>query len=577
MAFTTIPSTDVDAKSPVDDTLLGFIKADLDDLDSRVVTAGAKPTLWEVQGRLKYLSTWKRSIAAGFLNDASQPTLCRFMVKKSGISGTLAFDLRKHTNLAIPITEVAHQYTANNSSISRKGSALNTQSIARFTTQIATQSITHAKAAQNVQSIILLGTQYISEVSTLNLVQYNLDAAISADTLPGDGITIASCTTGANNGNFTIVEKNRGGGNNVVVANASGVAQTGVAGTVQEKIMSYNYSNPLSTTGFTAGYAHDFLSHTTGANNGDFTVYAINQSGNNAWVKNVNGVLQAGVAGTLDTNFWQFNLSSAASSTDYIVGETVTTASHSTGGNNSGTLPIIAVNSGGNNLILYNTAGATQGGVAGTINTNRWSYNLPTDPTSQVSVGHTINLEGCTSGGNNGLFTVVETSASALTVYNTAGVAQGGAGGTVFSTRKLIKFSSDQSANFTTLSFIEMKGLVSSVYNYDDATSSIAPYSVLEINRGGGANYNVVINAPNTPSSAPSQASPAGFVICEMKSIFSSAPSLAASLTSLEPNLNVVGSSTSFVTATIPANTPIMLYITSVMAGEPEDLTVTLL
>lgn len=566
MAFISIPSGDVDAKSPVDDALMGLIKDDLDDLDSRVVTAGAKHVIFELQGKLSYLSTHKRSIAIGFINEAFQPALCRFMLKKSGTSA-LGFDLRKHTSPKTPIIEIAHQYSAATSSISRKGSALNTQSIARWVSQISTQSITHAKSAHNVQSIVLLG--YVDNLGA-NMVLYNLDGTVDSDYLVGDSIAFASCTNANNNGTFTIVEVNRAGGNNIVVANASGVAQTGAEGTAQLKIMSYNYTNPVDATGFAAGYSHDFLSHTDANNNGDLLVYKVNQDGNNLWVKNANGVAQAGVAGTADTNFWQFNLGSAASATDYIVGETVTTASHSTGGNNAGNLEIIAVNSGGNNLVLYNTAGAVQGGAAGNINTNRWVYNLPTDPTAQVSVSQTIFASGHSSANNDGTFTVKEVSASTIVVFNQSGVAQGGAAGNVYHTRKLVKFSADQSANFTTDSYVEMQGCVADEYNYD---AHQAPFRVLEVNRGGGANYNVVIDNP----SATAQTNPAGYVQVEMKSIFSSAPSLAADLTALEPNQNIIGSSSSFVSATIPAGTPIMLYLTSVPSGDPRDLTVTLL
>lgn len=565
MSFESINSDDVDAKSPVDDSLMGLIKTDLDDLDARVVTSGAKHVIFEVHGKLSFITTKKRSIALGFVNEEFQPSLCRYMLKKSG-SAALTFDLRRHTSPKTPITEIAHQYTAATSSISRKGSALNTQSIARFVAQISTQSISYAKSALNVSSIILLG--YVDALGS-NMVLYNLSGTVDSDYAVGDSILFASCTSGGNNGTFVVVEKNRGGGNNIVISNASGVAQTGAAGTAQLKMMSYNYTNPVSSTGFVAGYSHDFLSHTTGANNGDLLVYAINQSGNNVWVKNASGATQAGVAGTLDTNFWQFNLSGAASSTDYIVGETALTATH-TSANNDGSLQIRAVNSGGNNLVLYNTSGVTQGGVAGTINTQRWVYNLPSNPTTDVTAGDTMYMSGHTNVLNDGTFTVKETSSSTVVVYNASGVAQASTPGNVYTTKKLVKFSSDQSAVYTTDSYIEMSNCISATYNLYDSTS---PFRVLEVNRGGGANYNVVIDSPT----GPAQASPAGYVQVEMKSIFISAPSLAADLTSITENKNIVGSSTSFVTAAIPAQTPILLYLTSVPSGDPRDLTVTLL
>lgn len=565
MAFIALTTAETDAKSPLDDDLFLKIKDNFDDLNSRVIAAGAAPVVLELQGRLTYVLDHKRSICASYVNKEFIPLLCRYTLKKSGTSGTFEFDIRKHTMPKTVITGIDHQYTAATSSISVKGSGLNTQSITRSTAQIATQSITHAKSTKAVQSIISLG-----DVPGLDddLFQYNLDVTIDSDTVVGDFVTFGSCSNALNNGSFPIVEKNRGGGFNLVVKNPSGVAQTGVAGTAQEKIMSYNFVNPVDAF-FPAGYTADFLSHTDPLNNGDFTVYAVNASGNNLWVKNKDGVVQGGVAGTTDTNVWKFNLSSAALSTDYIVGETAVTASHSTSGNN-GDLTIIGLNSGGNNLLLHNASGAVQGGVAGTINTNRWAYNLPTDPTSQVSVNDTMYFSGHSNAGNNGTFTIVGVTSSTVVVYNTLGVVQGGSAGNVYTTKKLIKFSSDQSAVYTTNSYIEMQGLADQTYNY---YYTRAPFRVLQVNRGGGANYNVVIDHPT----GASQASTAGYVQVEMRSIFTATPVLNVDVTSLEANQNIQGSTVLLSGDTIPAQTPLMLYITSHMAGDPRDLTVVLL
>ena len=567
MPFVAFAAAEVDAKSPIDDAFTEKMKENFDDLDSRVVAAGAKVYALELHGKLSYMSTWQRSVCMGIVNDAFSPSQCRFLLKKSG-SSALGFDIRRHTSPNTVITEIAHQYSAATSSIAQQGSALNTQSIARFVAQISTQSITHAKAAKNTQSVVVLG--YVDGLGE-NMVQYNLDATIDSDTIIGDSFVAASHTSADNDGTFVIVEKNRNGGNNVVVQNSLGTTQTGVAGTIQEKIMSYNYTNPVSTTGFVAGYSHDFAAHTSSANDGDLPVYAINQSGNNVWVKNAAGVTQGGVAGTMDTNFWTFALSGAASSTDYIVGEYAKTASHSSGGNNAGALKIIAVNSGGNNLVLYNTSGAVQGGVAGTINTNRWKYAVPSDPTTNVTAGDTMYMYGHTDPLNDGTFTIKEVTAALVIVYNESGVAQGGAVGSVYTTKKLIKFSSDQSAVYTTSSYVELFGCTDSEY-YNLKTTR-APFRVLQVNRGGGANYNIVIDHVT----AVSQASPGGFVVTEMKSIFNTAPTLAASLTGLAPNRNVVGSSTDLIGSSIAAGTPVYLYVTSWPSGDPQDLTVTIL
>jgi hypothetical protein len=565
MAFEALTLAETDAKSPMDDRLWAKVSANFNDLDSRVVTALVSPFTFELQGRLSLINTFplRRSFANAMVTKEFTPSLARYALKKSGTSGTLTFDLRKHTSPKTPITEIAHQYSGATQSIARRTAAVSTQSITRATPQISTQSITHAKAAINVSSIINVGT---------NLWQYNLASALDSDNLVGDPIVLASCNAGGNNGTFTIVEVGRCGGNNFTVSNASGVAQTTAAGTAQPKIMSYNFTNPVDSN-FSAGEAATFASHTSGVNDGLLTIYAINQSGNNIWVKNSTGALQAGVAGTADTNRMKFNLSAAALSADFVVGESATTASHTTGANN-GTFVIKALNSGGNNLVIYVSAGgATQGGAVGTIDTNRWKYSMLVDPTGSISVGHNLFTTGHTSALNDGTFDVKEINASAgtnLIIYNASGVVQAGVAGNVYTTRKLVKFASDQSATYTTDSYIEMAGTASSEYNYAD---TIAPFRVVEVNRGGGANYNVVVEL----ATATAQANPAGFVQVEMKSVFSTAQAISADVTKLTANQNLSGQTTQLNATVIPANTVIMLYVTNAMAGEPENLTVSLM
>jgi hypothetical protein len=561
MAFTSLTVEETDAKSPVDDRLLEKIREDLDDLDSRVVAAGSSPTIFSVQGRLATLveTAYKRSLDYAFINKEFSPSLIRWCLKKSGTSGTLSFDLRIHTMPHTPITGIEHVYSGSTSAIATRSAAVNTQSIAKATPQILTQSITHAKAARNVQSII--GVESGTWL-------YNLDAALDSDNLVGDQILFAGCTNAANNGTFIIVEIGRAGGTNVVVANGSGVAQTGVAGTCQPKIMSYNFTNPADSN-FAAGEVAVFAAHTSANNDGVLTIFKINQSGNNIWVKNSNGVAQGGVAGTTDTARMKYALSLAANTTDYVVGEYATAAGHTSPLNN-GKFVIVAVNSGGNNLVLTTTGGgAVQGGAVGTLATNRWKFSVGTDPTGKVSVGDTVYCASHTNPLNNGTFTVAEVTVTDISVINSLGVAQAGAAGSVYSTKKLVKFASDQSAVYSTSSYIEMLGCGTSDYNLTDET---APFQVYEVNRGGGANYNVVIKL----SSANAQASPAGYVQSEMRSIFTVLPSISASVSGLQPNQLLVGSSASLSASVIAAGTPIMLYVTNSMGGEPQDLTVTM-
>jgi hypothetical protein len=269
-------------------------------------------------------------------------------------------------------------------------------------------------------------------------------------------------------------------------------------------------SNPVSSE-FAAGETATFAAHSDAGNNGALTIYAINQGGNNIIVKNASGVANGGVAGTADTNRWVYGMSAPATS-DYVVGEKAHLSGH-TSGANDGDFSITAVNQGGDNIIVYNAAGAVQGSAAGTIATNRWTYTLATDPSAQISAGHNVYISNSASAVNDGEFVakqVNRSGANNIVVYNVSG-ATGGAFGTLVSTRTKVTFSADQSATITTASKIELTG-----------TAADGDYDVLEVNRGGGANYNAVVEIV----SAVAQAGAAGRVYSESKSIFDTRPIL---------------------------------------------------
>lgn len=555
-----IAPTQTDALSPVDDNLMDSIRLDLDYLDS-LVSGGNYNMSFGLDGQLIGAFGFKRAVDVVPLYKEFTPVTCRFGLRKSGISGRLTIDIRNHNEVSVPIIGIDHQYDQATQSIVNIAPALATQSISLVTPTISTQSISFVKPAITVNSIILLGN---------NRVRYNLATAPDADWSIGDGVTFAGCTSAANNGLFAIVEINQSGFPSIVVTNASGVAQTTPAGTAQFQLLSYNFTNPVSTQ-FVAGEQAVFASHTSGSNNGTLVMYKINQSGNNIWVKLPTGVAQAGVAGTVSVARWVYSFSSPAPSADFAVTESAKMASH-TSGNNNGNFRITGVNFGGNNLVVYNPLGVAQAAPAGNVNTNRWIYSQPIDPSSQFSVNDFTQMENHTNAANNGKFRVVAVNRSALNnvvVYNESGVAQAGVAGNTRHTMKLIKFSSDQSSVFSTLSFIEMVGTVSGSYVKND---SVGPLPVLEVNRGGGANYNVVIDF----FGAPSQASPAGFVQTEMRSIFTTVPFLSVDLTGLEPNEWIKTSTTSMVGTNLPAGSFLGLYVLDFPTGDPETLRVTL-
>lgn len=555
-----IASSQTDFKSPIDDDLMDAIREDLDYLDSQVGSIGNYPYQFKLNGPIGDVDLPYRRIDGALVDFSRTFSSVHVYMENPGDSGDLEIDIRQYQTPNTLITALSRQYSAAISSITRAGSSLNTQSITAATTQISTQSITQFKSSINITSIILIGS---------GLVRYNLASQPDSHWVVGDSVTTASCTSGANDGNWTIVRVNDDNGNNIVVLNGAGVAQTGTAGTMRLNAWSYNFTNPVNAH-FVAGEEALFASHSAGGNNGTLEMYAVNSGGNNIIVKETgaSGATQGGVAGTVDVLRWKYNLSSSAPS-DYAVGESILAASHSSSVND-GTFPIVAVNDGGNNVVIYNIIGALQGGVAGTIDTYRWIYALPSNPTSSFSVGQSFVAKNTTSVVNSGTFVVKEINRSAsnnLVIFNLSGTAQVGAAGTLEHTRMLVSFASDQSSIYNTTSRVSLKN-TANLLNEEE-------YDVLEVNRGGGANFNVVVNMPT----GLEQASPCGRVNFESKSLFSVRPVLTVATkttNATERELQFTESATFHGTnATVAANKILAMEILEVPeGGNPSDITV---
>lgn len=527
-----ISAGQTDAQSPVDDNLMDSIRLDLGYLDTAITGVQSFDYQFKMNGPLAALTPafgmYKRLDGALV---AKQQTfqVVRLYAEVPGTTGTLEIDLRKYRSTNTPITSIAKQYSQSINSIAQIAPAIATQSITRSTSTINTQSITFFKPTINITSITNIGS---------NLARVNLASAPDSDYRVSDQITIAGATSGANNGSFQIVRINDDGLNNLVITNASAVDQNAAAGTIQLLAFSYNYTNPVSSQ-FVAGEAAFFSGHTTGGNNGTYVIYAINQSGNNIIVKasGIAGATQAGVAGTADVLRWVYTYSASVPS-DFVVGERAQMASHTSGANN-GSFVIVAVNSSGNNIVVINNFGVAQGGAAGNANTLRWVYALPVDPSPQFIVGQSCVTSGTTNANNSGTFAVVQINRLAtnnIVVFNQNGVAQAGAAGTLAHERTIISFGSDQSAIYTTASNIEVIGTTS--------TANQGYFDVLEINRGGGANYNVVV----INRSSVAQANPVGRIAIESKSIFATKPTLVYPYDAFSNTYN--NGSLRFVTAT---------------------------
>lgn len=552
--FLDVDLTQVDKKSPVDDDLMTSIAEDLYYLLNNLGGSGGGGVFeWKVNGPLSSLSNLLpfRRIDGAFVMQTKTLSSLAMALEIPGSSGTLECDVRKYRATNTPIIGIDYQFNASINSIARASSTFNTQAITAATPQVLTQSVSYWKSSIGINSIIYKGS---------SLWQYNLSGALDSDWKVGDYVKFDSCTNANNNGTFEIKKLNEDGLNSITVQNAIGVAQTSSAGNVNLMAFQYVLTNPANTQ-FVVGEKARFASHTSSANDGDLEIYAINQGTNNIIVKNKLGVTQGAVAGTIDCLRFVYTFLTAVG-TDFLVGEKALFSSH-TSSANDGNIEIKAINSGGNNVIVYNTAGVLQGSPAGNMVPNRWVYSLPTSPSSSFVVGNTVSFISTTAFQNSGIFSVVEVNRSGLNnlvVYNLSGVAQASAAGTARHTRRLIKFASDQSAIYSTLSRI---GIV----NAPDGSYNLAnEFNVLEINRGGGANYNVVIDN----SDGLEQLSPAGKVRLESRSVFSTRPTIT-STQELEVATNGVLDNTEKV---IASGRMLCLEILQIPSGSPENLTV---
>jgi hypothetical protein len=510
---------------------------------------------WNINGPLRLLGNTAKRVDGSIIYKAVTPTAVRVSCKKVGSAGTFTADVRKHQSLNAPIMSILPLFQAPITSITAPLASIANQSIVAHNTAIATQSITRAKSALNIQSII--------KIQGTNQYKYNFSGSLlDSDYQIGKAILVASATSGGNNGTFVITDVNHGNLPSIVVTNASGAAQVAAAGTVNLQLFSYNYASAVSSD-FKVNDNFLSASHTTAANNGSLAIYKLNEGGNNIWVYNLGGVVQAGVVGTANTYLWRYSYSAAVNTTYFVVGEKAKmTATNSL---NAGSFPIRGINVAGNNIVVYNTSGVVQAGIAGNALPNRWIINFANDPTSFISVGHNVKVEASSTAANNGTFSALIVSSSSVVVYNESGVAQAISGTFYTSRYKVTMNSTTASLNITVDSKIEIMDSVSITFEESDTNIG---YQVLAI---GTSDFTI---EDTTAVLADFQSSPAGFVSIESKSILTSPISIVASTVgSTEKELqSTLGTP---VAGTLDAGTWIEVWITSnFTAGSPKDATV---
>lgn len=577
LAYPIAPSQ-TDAKSPVDQDLTDSIRLDLEDLDSRVAGSGVGGLgmTFKVNGFLSLMAnnafTDAQSFTPRYRLDGAiaveDKTLlgAKLILENGGDGGTIEADILRYTRPNIAVTGLTRLFTAPVVSIGRTGSALSTQSIARSTAQLSTQSIDRFKASISIMSIVPLGAGYF---------RINLSSAPDADWVAGTSVTVSSASNAANNGSFDIVRANEDGAANVVIYNAAGVQQATAAGNLELNLWKLTFVNPVPTE-FAAREVLTAASHTDAANNGQFEIYGVNLGGNTIVVKSSTMQSQNSPAGNVNVNRWVYSFASPVT-TDYAVGDYAEFNGHTSIGNDGNKI-ITGVNQGGNNIVVYNASGAVQGSPAGTTNTRRWTWTFATDPAAAgVQVGDRVESIDAIHSDNRQLYTVRQLNRAAgfnIVVHaRFGGVDQPGGGGSMYTLKTLAKFASAV-PGLSTDSVITLQGTARADKALPYAHSD-GDFPVLEVNRGGGSNFNAVIE-----TQGPEQVGPAGRIVFEAKSVFDTKPSAVIpakakgfSATAGVVSTNAVLNDTRKV---ITTETLLMLAITKIPNGDCKNLTVQL-
>jgi len=562
-----IAPSQTDAKSPIDQQLMDALRLNQEYLDGEIGGATSGGILnFRVNGRLKRIKEtlhlgYGQHLDGGIVANAVTFTQAKLFLEKGGLSGDLEVDVFRHKELQHAIEKITAQYSGITQAIGRLGTPISTQAISQATPQIATQLITKPKAGVNIESIADMGDgNFLYTFSgTVGLdVDYEID----------DFITFAGCTNAVNNGEYQILNFNLDGLPSVLVNNPAGVEQIGAAGTGTLSLYEFTYLAAVDDD-IVAGEEVIMAGHTDGGNNGTRTVYKTNQAGNNIWLKYSGGATQGAPAGTADCTRWVYAFSAALNDTQYIVGEKAEFTGHSSA-NNDGKFTIRRVNEAGDNIYVSNPNGVSQGGAAGTTNTLRWLYTTPTDASGDIAVDDFVVMDSHTDPNNDGTFQVMTVNRFAvdnLEVYNEDGAVQAGIAGTHVTNLKLVWFKEDFSADFV----VDTSKVI--LENLKAATGDTIPeYDVKEINRGGLANYNIVIDA----EAINEQEVTSGRVARELRTIFATRPKISVIQDNVIRNLQKDTAAT-FVPGAIEADTILTMNVIAVPEGLPEGVVLSLL
>jgi hypothetical protein len=536
------------------------VQSAINELQSSITaltSSSASPVFqWNVNGSLSLLGSSIKRIDGSSSYKSFIPTSVKAICQKGGLTGILTIDVRKHQSLNAPIVSIMPVFQATLSSVAASTTAISTQSIVAHNSTLSTQSVSRFKSALNVQSVV--------KTQATNGWKYNFSGSLlDSDYQVGKYVVVAGCSNAANNGTFQILEINHGNFPSIVVTNASGVVQTSAAGTLDLQLFSFNFLSAVPSD-FVSGDSFIASSHTNANNNGTFTIYKINQSGNNLLAYIDAGVVQGTVTGSINSCLWKYTYASAVSSTYFVVGQKAKMSSHTNAANN-GNFIIRNLNASGNNIVVYNPAGVAQAGVAGNANSNLWIMNFSSSPVGLISANDYVKFEGSTTTANNGTFKALSVGANFVVVYNESGAVQSSSGA-VFTTKfKATMNSTTASLGITTDSKVEFLQTAGSTFI---ETSADLGYQVLSV---GTSDF---VFEERLATTSDFQSTPCGYISIESKSILSAPISINSDLVGVYQK-ELVSASSSANGSVVSADAWLGIWVTSNFTSGGQDLSVT--
>jgi len=500
-----------DAKSPIDQDLMDGIRLNLERVSDEVTLAKGPDVSFRVNGNLSVLNLGSTpetgvEIDGAFVAQESIVQNATVYLAKQGAGGTLEINVKRLKYLSRSISGIKNIFTANTESVARGSGALPTQSITKAESDLATLSVSYSKGTISIDSII--------QVNGSQLFRINLEDPLDAldeDYIVGKYINVTGTDSAANVGFFEIKEINKDTGKNIIVENVAGVAQTNVNGSIQLLLVSYTFVS-IVPDNFAAGENFVANGHIDGSNDGTLEIYKKNIGGNNIQVFIQTALVnQVGAGGQCEILRYQYNFLTAVLGA-FEVGEIAEFTSHSSVVND-GSFEIKQVNNNfGDNIVVYNPTGTLQPVVSGDVNTNRFVYALDVDPAGFFVEGDIAIFTGHDNVLNDGSFSVVDVKYLAtnnIVVYNPNGINQLTPNGITDHAEKAITFFEDFSEDFQ---------IDKSSVNISNTFNAIndGDFIVKDINRAAVSPFNIVCEL----TSGILQENPDGQITSETRSIF---------------------------------------------------------